>query len=101
MPGCDGTDDGVDGLVEALLSAVGRVVDVVAGGLADDQDVEVMRRRAWVLAVAGCPGPKDQDPIRAWQGGEFLGDDMLRSLRQHKQLGSAALPSSAGAPRRG
>ncbi len=61
MPGSGSADDGVDRLAEALLGAVGRLVDVAAEGLADDQDVQVMRRRAGVLVIAGGPGPEDQD----------------------------------------
>jgi hypothetical protein len=57
VPGGGGADDGVDGQAEALLGAVGGVVDGVAGGLADNQDVEVVRGRAGLLVVAGGPGP--------------------------------------------
>jgi hypothetical protein len=52
------------------------VIEVVAVGGADDEDVDVGGSSAWVVGVAGGPGAEDVGILDAREFGEFLGDDL-------------------------
>jgi hypothetical protein len=79
-------DHRIDGQNEALLSAIGRIIDILPSRTANDKDVQVIRRFTWLLLKPGCPRTKNQHQFRAGQPGKFLGHHLRRTPRQPQQL---------------
>jgi hypothetical protein len=59
-PSCQRPDHGIDGQAEALLSAIGSIVDIFPSRPANDKDVQIIRRFARLLLIPGCPRAKNQ-----------------------------------------
>src|SRR5215469_7282468 len=55
VPDVRTADDWVDGHCESMLGAVGRVIHRLSGRLSNDEDVQVMRRRASSPEIASGP----------------------------------------------
>jgi hypothetical protein len=53
-------DHGIDGQAEALLSAIGGIVDILPSRPTNDKDVQVIRRFSRLLLIPGCPRAKNQ-----------------------------------------
>ena len=81
-----GPDHGVDWQAEALLSAIGSVIDILPRWMANHEDIQVIRRFAWPLLVPGCPGTENQHLFCSAQPGKFLGHHLRRTPRQQQQL---------------
>ena len=81
-----GAQDRVDLATEAYLCPVGGVVDLGTLGGADDQDVDVIRRRPRGAVIAVGPGAEDDDLLDLGKC-ELLGDNGLRAEAELEQLG--------------
>jgi hypothetical protein len=81
-----GPDHRVDGKTEALLSAIGSIIDILPSRATNNKDIQVIRRFTWPLLIPGCPGTKNQHLFCAAQPGKFLGHHLGRTPRQQQQL---------------
>ena len=85
-PRVRGADYGVDGQTEALLGAIGSIIDILPSRTANNKDIQVIRRFPWLLLIPGCPRTKNQHLLCAAQPGKFLGHHVRRTPRQQQQL---------------
>jgi hypothetical protein len=84
-PSLPGAQDRIHRQPEALLGPLGRLVQIASRRVADDENVDVIRRGARDAFVAGGPRPEDRYGGCA-ERRELLADDELGTERERDQF---------------